>query len=247
MLFRSPVLEFGTTQEQIAKVSVKNHENGANYPHAHYKFTCDVDDVVDSPTVTYPLNLYDCCPVTDGAAAVLVASEDVAEQYTENPVWAAGSGLATDSFLRNTEESLVGFPATTSAAEQAYEQAGIGPEDVDVAEVHDCFTITELVTYEDLGFCEKGEGGRLVDEGVTDLDGDLPVNPSGGLLAKGHPIGATGVAQVAEIYEQLRGEAGDVQVAGDPEYGLQHNIGIGRNATGSVSCVNVLSREKPRS
>jgi len=239
--------EFGTTQEQIAKVSVKNHENGANYPHAHYKFTCDVDDVVNSPTVTYPLNLYDCCPVTDGAAAVLVASDEVAEEYTENPVWAAGSGLATDSFLRNTEESLVGFPATTSAAEQAYEQAGIGPEDVDVAEVHDCFTITELVTYEDLGFCEKGEGGRLVDEGVTDLDGDLPVNPSGGLLAKGHPIGATGVAQVAEIYEQLRGEAGDVQVAGDPEYGLQHNIGIGRNATGSVSCVNVLSREQPRS
>ena len=149
--------------------------------------------------------------------------------------------LSTDSLLRSEEESLVGFLATTQAASQAYEQAGIGPEHIDVAEVHDCFTITELVTYEDLGFCAKGEGGALIDEGVVELDGEKPVNPSGGLLAKGHPIGASGVAQLAEIYEQLRGEAGAVQVEG-PEIGLQHNIGIGRNATGSVSCVNVLER-----
>ncbi|MFC7165171.1 thiolase C-terminal domain-containing protein [Halospeciosus flavus] len=139
----------------------------------------------------------------------------------------------------------LGFPATEQAAAQAYEQAGIGPDDVDVAEVHDCFTITELVTYEDLGFCEKGEGGDFVESGAPKLDGEKPVNPSGGLLAKGHPIGATGVAQVNEIYEQLRGEAGDVQVQNDPQYGLQHNIGIGRNATGSVSCINVLSKERP--
>ena len=237
--------EFGTTREQIAKVSVKNHENGSKYPHAHYRFTCTVEDVEGSPTVTYPLNLYDCCPVTDGAAAVLVASADAAERYTDDPVWAAGSGLSTDSVLRAQDRSLVGFPATAQAAEQAYAAAGITAEDVDVAEVHDCFTITELITYEDLGFCEKGDGGRLLDEGVTALDGDRPVNPSGGLLAKGHPVGATGVAQVAEIYDQLRGEAGPVQVENDPQYGLQHNIGIGRNATGSVSCVNVLARERP--
>lgn len=237
--------EFGTTREQIAKISVKNHENGAQYPYAHYQFTCSVDDVIDSPTVTYPLNLYDCCPVTDGAAATIVASEDVVTEYTDDPVWVAGSGLSSDSILRAEDEALVGFPATTDAANQAYDQAGIGADDIDVAEVHDCFTITELVTYEDLGFVAKGEGGELIDQGVTELDGEKPVNPSGGLLAKGHPIGATGVAQINEIYEQLRGEAGAVQVQNHPDFGLQHNIGIGRNATGQVSCVNILSREKP--
>ena len=237
--------QFGTTREQIAKVSVKNHENGAKYPHAHYQFTCSVEDVVEGPQVTYPLNLYDCCPVTDGAAATIVVSEDVVEEYTDDPVWVAGSGLSTDSLLRGDAEALVGFPASTQAASQAYDEAGITAEEVDVAEVHDCFTITELVTYEDLGFCEKGKGGAFIDSGAPELDGEKPVNPSGGLLAKGHPIGATGVAQINEIYEQLRGEAGAVQVGNDPDYGLQHNAGIGRNATGSISCVNVLSRERP--
>ncbi|MGB9986106.1 thiolase C-terminal domain-containing protein [Salarchaeum japonicum] len=237
--------EYGTTREQVAEVSVKNHENGSKYPHAHYRFTCSVDDVVNSPQVTYPLNLYDCCPVTDGAAATVIVSEDVVDEYTDDPVWVAGSGLATDTFERGKDESLAGFPATRQAAEQAYDEADITADDIDVAEVHDCFTITELVTYEDLGFCEKGEGGAFVDAGKPHLDGEKPVNPSGGLLAKGHPIGATGVAQVNEIYEQLRGEAGAVQVGNDPEYGLQHNIGIGRDATGSVSCINVLSKDRP--
>jgi acetyl-CoA C-acetyltransferase len=236
--------EYGTTREQIAKVSVKNHENGSKYPHSHYKFTCSVDDVTGSPTVTYPLNLYDCCPVTDGAAAVVLAADDVVAEYSDDPIWAAGSGLATDSLLRGNDEALVGFPATEMAAKSAYEEANINAEDIDVAEIHDCFTITELVTYEDLGFCAKGEGGELVDAGVTEIDGERPVNPSGGLLAKGHPVGATGVAQVAEIYQQLRGEAGPVQVDNDPQYGLQHNIGIGRDATGSVGCVNILSRSR---
>jgi acetyl-CoA C-acetyltransferase len=235
--------EYGTTREQIAAVSVKNHENGAKYPYAHYQFTCGVDDVLNSPTVTYPLNLYDCCPVTDGAAATIVVSEDVVDDYTDDPVWVAGSGLSTDSLLRAQDEGLANFPASENAAAQAYEQAGITADDIDVAEVHDCFSITELVTYEDLGFCERGEGGAFVESGATELDGEVAVNPSGGLLAKGHPIGATGVAQINEIYEQLRGEAGDVQVEG-PEYGLQHNIGIGRDATGSVSCVNVLARSR---
>ncbi len=236
--------EFGTTREQIAAVSAKNHDNGAKYPHAHYRFTCDVADVLESPEVTYPLNLYDCCPVTDGAAATLVASADVVDEYTDDPVWVTGGGLSVDSFERGKDASLVGFPATEQAAAQAYAEAGITAEDVDVAEVHDCFSITELVTYEDLGFCEKGESGAFIESGAPELDGDTPVNPSGGLLAKGHPIGATGVAQVNEIYEQLRGEAGDVQVETEPTYGLQHNIGIGRNATGSVACVNVLSTKR---
>jgi acetyl-CoA C-acetyltransferase len=172
---------------------------------------------------------------------VLIASEDRAYEFTDDPVRHIGWGLSADSYQRGSDLALTNFPATRQASSQAYERAGIGPDDVDVAEVHDCFSITELITYEDLGFCGDGQGGRFIDEGHPHLDGDKPVNPSGGLLSKGHPIGATGVAQVAEIYEQLRGEAGDVQVD-DPEIGLQHNIGIGRNATGAVSCVNLFER-----
>ena len=233
--------EYGTTREQIAEVSVKNHENGTKYPHAHQQFECSVEDVENSPTVSYPLNLYDCCPVTDGACAVLIASEDRAREFTDDPIRHAGWGLSSDTFQRENDRALTNFPATRQASSRAYERAGIGPDDVDVAEVHDCFSITELVTYEDLGFCADGEGGRFVEEGYSHLDGETPVNPSGGLLSKGHPIGATGVAQIAEIYEQLRGEAGAIQVD-DPSIGLQHNIGIGRNATGAVSCVNLLER-----
>ena len=233
--------EYGTTREQIAEVSVKNHENGMKYPHAHQQFECSVEDVTESPTVSHPLNLYDCCPVTDGACAVLITAEDVSEQFTDDPIRVAGTGLSTDSFLRGDDAALTNFPASRKASSRAYEQAGIGPDDVDVAEVHDCFSITEILTYEDLGFCAAGEGGSFVEAGHTRLDGEIPFNPSGGLLSKGHPIGATGVAQIAEIYEQLRGEAGDVQVA-DPQIGLQHNIGVGRNATGAVSCVTILER-----
>jgi len=233
--------QYDTTREQIAAVSVKNHENGTKYPHAHQQFECSVDDVKESPTVSYPLNLYDCCPVTDGACAVLVAGDDRAREFTDAPVRVAGYGLSTDSFQRGDDLALTNFPASRHASSTAYERSGYGPDDIDVAEVHDCFSITELITYEDLGFCEQGEGGSHIDEGIPHLDGEQPINPSGGLLSKGHPIGATGVAQIAEIFEQLRGEAGDVQVP-DAEVGMQHNIGIGRNATGAVSCVNILER-----
>lgn len=233
--------QYGTTRDQIAMVSVKNHENGVKYPYAHQQFECSVEDVKSSPTVSYPLNLYDCCPVTDGACAVLVANDERAREFTDAPVRVAASGLSTDSFARGDDLALTNFPASRHASNAAYERSGYGPEDIDVAEVHDCFSITELITYEDLGFCEQGEGGTHVEEGVPALDGAQPVNPSGGLLSKGHPIGATGVAQIAEIFEQVRGEAGDVQVP-DAEVGLQHNIGIGRNATGAVSCVNILER-----
>ncbi|WP_254838511.1 thiolase C-terminal domain-containing protein [Natronomonas marina] len=233
--------EYGTTREQISEVSVKNHANGAKYPHAHYQFECSVDDVENSPTVSYPLNLYDCCPITDGASAVLVVSEDRVDEFTDDPVRVAATSLSTDSFQRAGDTALTHFPATRNASSGAYESAGISPEDVDVAEVHDCFSIAELITYEDLGFCKEGEGGQFAAEGKSRLDGEVAVNPSGGLLSKGHPIGATGVAQISEIYEQLRGEAGDIQVD-DAEVGLQHNLGIGRNSTGSVSCVTVLER-----
>jgi acetyl-CoA C-acetyltransferase len=233
--------EFGSKREHLAMVSVKNHRNGAMYPYAHFQWETTVEKVLSSPMVSYPLTLLDCCPVTDGAAAVIVASSDVAKKYTDTPVYVAGSGLSCDSWQMATDEHLVGFPATKQAAEQAYRMAGIQPKDIQVAEVHDCFTITEILDYEDLRFCKKGEGHLRLEEGMFDLKGELPVNPSGGLIAKGHPIGATGVAQICELFEQLRGTAGKIQVK-DAEIGLQHNIGLGRGATGSQACVHILSR-----
>lgn len=231
--------KYGITREQVALVSVKNHHNGSLYPHAHLRFECSVDDVVKAAYVSYPLGLYDCCPVTDGAAALIVARADIAKRYTDNPIYVLGSGLATDSFVCGGD--LTSFRATQYAAKQAYEMAGVKPDEIDVAEIHDCFSITELISYEDLGFAKPGEGVKLLEEGRVQLEGERPVNPSGGLLAKGHPLGATGAAQIAELYEQLRGEAGPVQVK-DPEIALQHNIGIGRFATGSVGCVHILGR-----
>lgn len=230
--------KYDVTRDEIALVSVKNHRNGALYPYAHYRFECSVEDVLKAPYISYPLGLYDCCPVTDGAAAVIVCRADVAHKYTEKPVYVLGSGLATETFFRCGD--LTNFPATQYAARQAYEMAGIQPDQIDVAEIHDCFSITELISYEDLGFAKPGEGAQLLKEGLVDLEREKPINPSGGLLAKGHPIGATGVAQLVELFEQLRGQAGPVQVKNNPAIALQHNIGIGRTATGSVSCVHIL-------
>lgn len=233
--------DYGTTRDQIAEISVKNHDNGSKYPYAHQRFTCSIDDVKQSPTISHPLSLYDCCPVTDGAAAVLVTSEDVVDRYTDNPVRIGASEVATGSFMRGGENSLTSFEATKNAARSAYERAGIQAGDVDVAEVHDCFSITELVTMEDLGFCEVGQAGEFIESGETRLNGSIPVNPSGGLIAKGHPVGATGVAQAVEMYEQLRDEAGDIQVE-NPQVGLTHNLGLDRHAAGSVCAVNIYER-----
>jgi acetyl-CoA C-acetyltransferase len=233
--------KYGTTRDQIAEVSVKNHENGSKYPYAHQRFTCTVDDVKNSPTISHPLSLYDCCPVTDGAAAVLITSEDKAHEFTDEPVKLASSSLATGSFMRGGENSLTHFEATRNAARSAYEEAGITADAVDLAEVHDCFSITELVTMEDLGFCENGQAGKFIEDGHTRLDGEIPVNPSGGLIAKGHPVGATGVAQAVEMYEQLRDDAGDIQVE-DADIGLTHNLGLDRHSAGSVCCINVFER-----
>lgn len=232
--------KYRVTREEIALVSVKNHANGARYPYAHYRFECSVEDVLKAPYISYPLGLYDCCPVTDGAAAVIICQAKSAKKYTDRPIYVLGSGLATETFFRGGD--LTSFPATQYAARQAYEMAGVDPDDIDIAEIHDCFSITELISYEDLGFAEAGQGVRLLTEGMVQLDGQKPINPSGGLLAKGHPIGATGVAQLVELFEQLRGQAGPVQVQNSPEIALQHNIGIGRTATGSVSCVHILGK-----
>ncbi len=233
--------EFGTTREMLASVAVKNHYNGARDPFAHFQNEITVDDVLASVPVCHPLHLLDCCPQTDGAAATLLVSADRAHEFTDNPVFVAGFGVATDHPYLHEKESFTEIKATRMAAQRAYAMAGIEPAQVDCAEVHDCFTITEILDIEDLGFVDKGDGGRASLEGDTALTGRIPVNTSGGLLAKGHPIGATGVAQITECWWQLRGEAGERQVPVRNGYALQHNAG-GRGS--GVSVVNILTSNR---
>ena len=216
--------EHGTTREQLSQVAVKNHSNGEKNPDAHLGFECSLDDAMNGTPVADPLNLYDCCPTSDGASAAILASESVAREVTDDPVRVAGTGQASSRIGLFQRPDLTSIPATEAAAGQAYDEAGIRPDDVDFAEVHDCFSIAELLAYEDLGFCDRGEAGAYLEEGVTAPDGSRPVNLSGGLKAKGHPIGATGTGQTTEVFKQLRGNAGDRQVDG-LEIGLSHNVG----------------------
>jgi len=235
--------EFGTTREMLAAVAVKNHHNGSLDPYAHFQDEVTVEQVLATPLVCDPLRLLDCCPQTDGAAAVLLVPADRAHDYTDRPVYVAGFGVATDHPALHEKSSFVGLPATVKAAERAYAMAGVGPADIDVAEVHDCFTIAEILDIEDLGFVEKGMGGPATLAGETSLTGRLPVNPSGGLLSKGHPIGATGLAQLTELWWQLRGDAGPRQVELHSNFALQHNVG-GRGT--GVSVVNILTTNNGR-
>ncbi|MEF8784974.1 MAG: thiolase domain-containing protein [Haloarculaceae archaeon] len=230
--------EYEATQEHLSMVAVKNHANGAKNPNAHLGFECSLEDAVSAPLVADPLNLYHCCPTSDGAAAVLVASEDVVDEYTDDPIRVAGVGAASERVGLFQRDSYTSISSSETAGQKAYEMADIGPEDLDFAEVHDCFAIAELLAYEDLGFCDRGEAYQLLEDGATDLDGELPVNASGGLKSKGHPIGATGAGQVAEAFKQLSGKAGDRQVE-DPQYGLTHNVG----GSGGGAVVHVLERE----
>ena len=206
-------------------------------PKAHLRMYVSEETVLQAPMVYSPLGLFDCCPTTDGAAAALICRADLARSFRSAPVRPLGIGLAVVSGQPYYRPSFgyVGFEATVRAAEQAYAQAGIGPDAVDFAEVHDCFTITEILTYEDLGFCRRGEGGRFVEEGRASLGGEKPVNPSGGLKSYGHPIGATGVRMIYELVTQLRGQAGERQVQG-ARVGLAHNLG----GPGAVACVSIL-------
>jgi acetyl-CoA C-acetyltransferase len=233
--------EYGTTREMLASVAVKNHHNGALDPYAHFQNEITIDDVLKSPPVCHPLHLLDCCPQTDGAAAVLLVSAERAEQFTKKPVYVAGFGVATDHPYLHEKTSFTSLKATQMAAERAYAMAGIGPDQIDCAEVHDCFTITEILDIEDLGFVDKGKGGVASLEGETSLTGRIPVNTSGGLLAKGHPIGATGVAQITECWWQLRGEGEGRQVELRNGNALQHNVG-GRGS--GVSVVNILTTNR---
>lgn len=232
LIARAHMAKYGTTEEQMAHVAVKNHRHGALNPKAQFQKEITLEQVLQSPLIADPLKLYDCCPFTDGGAAVVLVSEEAARK-SRKPIWVLGSAAASDSMCLHDKKDLSRALATERAAQAAYRQAGRGPADVDVVELHDCFTIAEIVATEGLGFFEPGTGGGAAEKGWTSLGGKLPVNPSGGLKAKGHPIGATGAAQVAEIVTQLRGEAGSRQVDG-ARIGLAHTLG-GNTATVLVS------------
>jgi acetyl-CoA C-acetyltransferase len=223
---------YGTTEQQISKIAVKNHHHGTLNPKAHMQKEVPLETVMGSKYVAWPLKLYDCSLITDGASCIILTKPELAKKYTDQPVQIIGSGQATDAIGLYERKSLTSLQSTKLAAKAAYQMAQIKPEQVNIAEVHDCFTIAELISYEDLGFCKTGEGGKLVDEGTTSLGGHLPVNTSGGLKAKGHPVGATGTAQAYEIYLQLTGQADRRQVK-DAKIGLTENIG-GSGATASV-------------
>jgi acetyl-CoA acetyltransferase len=232
---RQHMQKYGTTKEQFAGVAVKNHLHGSLNPHAQYQDTCTVEDVLLSPLVVEPLTRLMCSPIGDGAAAAILCSEEKARQFTANPIWVKASVLTSGMDMEPGDPT-----ATTRAARQAYEIAGIGPEELDVLEVHDASAPAEIMIYEELGLCAEGEGGKLIDERTTQLGGRWPVNTSGGLLAKGHPVGATGVAQVAEVYWQLRGEAGGRQVQG-AKVGLTENGGGAIRGEPAAMSVHVLS------
>jgi acetyl-CoA acetyltransferase len=232
MIARRHMAEYGTTIEQLAQVSVKNHRHGALNPYSQYQHELTLEEVLHSRMIADPLNLYQCAPTGDGAAAIVLCAKDQLPKYAgRTPVTMAGAALASQVFVRDDPTSIDAY--TVKAANEAYEMAGCGPKDLDVVELHDCFSIAEICHYENLGLCPKGEGGRFLDEGETTLGGRIPVNPSGGLLSRGDPTGATGLAQVVEIVWQLRGEAGRRQVQG-ARVGLTHNL------TGLACSVQIL-------
>jgi len=227
--------DYGTTREQLAQVAVKNHANGALNPNAQFKREISIDAVINAPPVSYPLGMLDCSPVSDGAATVVLCAAEKAKKYIDNPVKIIASGQASDTLALHGRREICTFDSTVHAAKMAYKQANLEPKDIDVAELHDSFTIAEILAVEDLGFVKKGEGGKAIENKITTLDGELPVNTSGGLKAKGHPIGATGVAQIAEIVAQLQGKADKRQIK-DAKIGLAHNIG----GTGASCVVHIL-------
>lgn len=257
--------KYGATREAFATVGIKNHHNGALNEKAQFNAT--IEDIMNSkkaravkkgrpePTwetemdfmldpkgnmmIAYPMTLFDCSPMTDGSSVILLVAEDLAEKYSDHPLYLIGSGQASQGPLTD-RDTLSAVPSAEFAAEQAYAMAGLKPEDIQVAEVHDCFTIAEIMATEDLGFFPRGEGWKAALEGKTARDGAKPINTSGGLKAKGHPVGASGVAQVVEIWKQLNGLAGERQVAGDLKIGLTHNVG----GSGQTAVVNIFESRK---
>lgn len=255
--------KYGTTIKQLRTVGIKNHNNGKLNPKAQFPISIRelmekriaklkekgetvpswkdefdfLEDPQSNPIVAWPLRLYDCSPITDGAAVIFLAAEEVAKKYTDTPIHIIGTGQGSVQPALHDREDITTILAAREASREAYKMAGVKPKDIQIAEVHDCFTIAEIVATEDLGFFKPGEGGKAAEEGITARDGEKPINTSGGLKSKGHPVGASGVAQVVEIWEQLRGEAGPRQVPG-VELGLTHNVG----GTGGTCAVHIYRR-----
>ena len=238
MFARRHMFEFGTTREQLLEVAIKNHFYGAKNPNALFQKEITMEKALKSEDVATPCQVYDCCANADGAACIILATEERAREISKKPVWLDGMACATASMSVLRRPHLVGLPSAEKAAKDAYDMAGMGPDDIKVAQVHDCFTIAEIMAYEDLGFCKKGEGGKLVSDRQTYIGGKIPVNVDGGLKAKGHPIGATGISQTYEIAKQLRGEAGERQVP-EADIGLTHNVG----GIGQYCFVQIMRRD----
>lgn len=225
--------EYGTTQEQMAMVSVKNHRFSATNPYAHFPKEVSMNRVLNSPSISPPLNLLDCSGITDGAAAVLLTHGDVAKEMTDTPVFIEGLGQAATGNLTVNLPSLTSWPTMRRAVGDALKMAGATIHDMDLAELHDCFTISEIIEYEELGLAEKGKGGRFIEEGQSDIGGKLPINTRGGLLGCGHPLGATGVAQVVEVVQQFKAQVPSQRYVGG-EWGLCHNLSGNANNHGVV-------------
>ena len=237
---RSYMSTYKTNEEDLAYVAVKNHENGMLNPKAHVRKRISIDDVLRSPVVASPLKLYDCCPFSDGASAVILCSEEFAKTKNSNSyIEVIGSGRGASPAAVQSREDITTIPSTTAAAKEAYKMAGITPKDIDFAEVHDCFTIAEIIDIEDLGFFQKGTAAQAIRSGATRRSGEIPINPSGGLKSKGHPIGATGVGQIVEVFEQFTGSAGERTIK-DAEIALTHNFG----ATGASAAVHIFKKVK---
>ncbi|MDE3075832.1 MAG: thiolase domain-containing protein [Chloroflexota bacterium] len=237
LMARRHMFEYRTTREHLNAVAIKAHHNAMGNPFAQFHREITAADIAQSAMIADPLTLYDCSPVTDGAAALIVTTADRARDLRGPAVRLLGFGQASDSLSLFRRQDMSSLAAARKAGERAYKMAGLGPHDVDLAEVHDCFTIAEIIATEDLGFFPRGEGGPAAADGRTALDGALPINPSGGLKAKGHPVGATGVSQIVECVFQLRGSAGGRQVK-DAEIALTHNVG----GSGATCVVTVLGR-----
>jgi acetyl-CoA C-acetyltransferase len=233
--------KYGATEEDLALVAVKNHKYAALNPLAHFQKEISIEDVLSSYMISWPLKLYDCSPITDGSAALVLASEEkVKELRVDTPVWIAGIGYSSGSSTLSQRTDFLGLDAAVKASQMAYKIAGVRPDQIDSANVHDCFTIAELLAYEDLGFCRRGEGVKMIREGETEIGGKIPVNVDGGLKAKGHPIGATGVSMIVEQTKQLREEVKpSARQAPMKNYiALTHNVG----GTGHYCYVTILKR-----
>ena len=237
MIARLHIHRYATTREDLAAVAVKNHHHGSMNPISQYQMEITVDKVLNSPLVADPLRVLDCSPITDGAAAVVLAPTEEAKKYTDSPIRILATAQASDTLALHDRRDITTLDASVFAARRAFRMAGLEPEDVDLAEVHDAFTIGEIVAIEDLGFFDKGDGGRATREGLTAIGGEIPINTSGGLKACGHPVGATGIKQAYEMVLQLRGEAGVRQVEG-ADVGLTHNVG----GCGGTAIVHIMSR-----